>query len=75
MDGFYLSIRLDEGHTLCIAPLTNRNIALSGQEIEDISGYFLFEKRGPEGTGDVEVIAHLLSEDAALRVGRMFNMS
>lgn len=75
MDEIYLSVRLDEDRVLCVAPLTNRNIELSGQDVEDRSGYFLFEKRGRDETQDVEILAHLISEEAALRMARMLNMA
>lgn len=74
MEGFYLSVRLDEGRVLCIAPLTDRNIELSGQDLEDASGYFLFEKRGFVEAQDVEILAHLVSEEAALRIGKLLKM-
>ena len=40
----YFSTNIDNETTLCIAPLTNRRLAMSGQEISDTSGYFLYEK-------------------------------
>jgi hypothetical protein len=75
VDEIYLGVQLDEDRVLCVAPLTNRNIELSGQDIEDKSGYFLFEKRGRDETQDVEILAHLISEEAALRMARMLNMA
>ncbi len=75
MDGFYLSKRLDDERLLCVAPLSNRNVALSGQEVDDPSGYFLFEKCGSDDTYDVTILAHLVSEEAALRMGMMLEMA
>jgi len=75
MDGFYLSRRLDDDRLLCVAPLSNRNIALSGQEVDDPSGYFLFEKCGSDDAYDVTILAHLVSEEAALRMGMMLKMA
>lgn len=74
MDEFYLSVQVDEDRTLCVAPLTNKNIALSGQTVEDPSGYFLFEKHGTDETLDVTILAHLVSEEAALWMGRLLKM-
>jgi hypothetical protein len=74
MNGFYLSRRLDGERVLCVAPLTDRNVALSGQEVEDLSGYFLFEKRGREDTQAVEILAHMVSEEAALRMGELLKL-
>lgn len=72
MDGYYFSVELDECRTLCLAPLTERRRAMADQDIPDPSGYFLFEKRT---TGEVEVIAQVLSEEAALRLREMLKMS
>lgn len=74
MGEFYFSVNLDNDRTLCIAPLTDRKIALSGEEINDPSGYFLFETRGSEDAA-VEIIARLQSEEAALRLREMFKMA
>ena len=46
MGAYYFSKALDNYRTLCLAPLTERRLAEPGQEIQDVSGYFLFEKRG-----------------------------
>ena len=61
MAEYYFSAALDNDTTLCIAPLTDRRIELSGQEIEDCSGYFLFATRGGGEPNDVEIIARLAS--------------
>lgn len=74
MESFYLSKKLDDERLLCVAPLSNRNIALSGQEVDDASGYFLFEKRGSEEVYDVIILAHLVSEEAALQMGIMLEL-
>jgi hypothetical protein len=75
MDEIYLSVQLNRDSVLCVAPLTERRLALSGQDMEDPSGYFLFEKRGQDCVGEVEIIARIVSEDAARRVGHLFNMT
>lgn len=75
MAEFYFSVNLDNDRTLCLAPLTDRRIALSGQEIPDPSGYFLFEKRSSDELGGIEIIAQVLSEEAAFRLRDMFKMA
>lgn len=75
MNGYYLSKRLDNERLLCVAPLSNRNIALSGQEVDDPSGYFLFEKHGSDDNYGVTILAHLVSEEAALQMGMMLEMA
>ena len=74
MDELYFSVSLDNNRLLCIAPLTDRRLALSQQEIVHSGGYFLFEQRGSDEIGHVEIIAHVFSEEAALRLREIFKM-
>lgn len=71
MAEFYFSAKVDAETTLCIAPLTSKRIELSGQEIEDPSGYFLYETTGDSDPDGVEILARITSEEAALRLRRM----
>lgn len=73
MDEYYFSIILDENRELCLAPLTERQIELSGQELPDTSGHFLFERCS--GTAKVEIIAQVLLPDAVLRLRDAFKMT
>jgi hypothetical protein len=61
----YFSTNLDNETMLCIAPLTNRRLSMSGQEIADVSGYFLYETHKSEEPNEVKIIAKLTSEEAA----------
>ena len=71
MSEYYFSAQIDSDTTLCIAPITNKRVELSGQEIEDRSGYFLYQVRGGAEPGEVEILARLESEEAALRLKDM----
>jgi hypothetical protein len=71
MSNFYFSAKVDDETTLCIAPITERRIELSGEKIEDASGYFLFETKGGAEPSEVQIIARLTSEEAALRLKQM----
>jgi len=71
MAEYYFSARVDSDTTLCIAPLTDRRIELSGEHIEDTSGYFLYKVKGGCEPGEVEILARLTSEEAAFRLKRM----
>ena len=75
MAQFYFSVNIDNDRSLCIAPLTDRKIAMSGQEIADPSGYFLFERCESDEIGGIEIIAQILSEEAAFRLRDMFKMA
>lgn len=68
MSEYYFSAKIDTETTICIAPLTSRRIELSGQQIPDPSGYFLYRTRGNGEPTEVEIIARLESEDAALEL-------
>ena len=48
---------------------------MSGQDIEDSSGYFLFERRGTGEGAEIEILAQAVSEDAAHRLREMFEMT
>lgn len=74
MSEYYFSANVDNETTLCIAPLTEKRIEMSGQEIEDRSGYFLYQTRHSEGSGSVKIIAQLLSEEAALDLREVLHM-
>lgn len=74
MADYYFSAQIDKDTTLCIAPLTNKRIDLSGQQIGDPSGYFLYQTRGGGEPGEVEILARLESEEAALRLRNMLSL-
>jgi hypothetical protein len=74
MADYYFSAQIDKDTTLCIAPLTNKRIDLSGQQIGDPSGYFLYQTRCGGEPGEVEIIARLESEEAALRLRNMLSL-
>jgi hypothetical protein len=71
MADYYFSAQIGSDTTLCIAPITDRRIELSGQKIEDSSGYFLYQTKGGAEPGEVEILARLVSEEAALRLRQM----
>lgn len=74
MAEYYFSAQIDDQTTLCIAPLTDRRIELSGEEIGDASGYFLFTTRGGGEPTDVEILARVPSEEAAWRLRSMLGL-
>ncbi len=75
MSDFYFSVNIDADRTLCLAPLTDRRLGMSGQEVSDPSGYFLYEQHGSGEAASIEIIAKVLTEDGALRLRDMFQMS
>jgi hypothetical protein len=75
MAEFYFTATLDNGRTLYLAPLTSRVIAESGQSVPDASGYFLFERDRSSRSHRVQIIAQVVSEEAALRLRDMLSMT
>jgi len=71
MSEYYFSAKIDSNTTLCIAPITDKRVELSGEQIEDKSGYFLYQTKGRGEPGEVEIIARLTSEEAAIRLKEM----
>ena len=74
MEGFYFTVKLDDERTLYLAPLTNRHLA-AAEPLDNIDGYFLFEQRGAGDFADIRIIAHVPTDDGALRLRHMLGMT
>ncbi|MBP2230792.1 hypothetical protein J2847_004101 [Azospirillum agricola] len=74
MEGYYFSTNIDNDRVLCLSPLSNRKIELSGQELADTSGYFLYEQRGSDELQSIEIIAHVLTDDGVWKLREAFGM-
>jgi hypothetical protein len=70
----YFTIKLDKDRMLCLAPLTDRQIA-AAEPLDRIDGYFLFEQGGTGDFADIEIIAHVPTESAVLRLRAMLGMT
>ena len=75
MDEFYYSVNIDSKRKLCLAPLTERRLAMAGQEIIDATGYFLYEQHGEGEFARVEILAHVMTDEAVGRLRSQFNMA
>ncbi len=73
MDAYYLSADIGDDSALCIAPLTRRAAEAAGEAWANAGGYFLF-KRGKRDREDIEILARLESEDAALDLASMLKL-
>lgn len=71
---YYFSKPLDSDRTLCVSPLTDRLLQSAGQEIGDVSGYFLFCQDRSEGMTGVQILARLESEEAAFALKTLLGM-
>jgi len=74
MAEYYFSARVDSETTLCVAPISDKRVELSGQEIEDRSGYFLYKVKGGSEVHEVEIIARVVSEEAAIHLSELLSM-
>jgi hypothetical protein len=74
MSEYYFSAKLGNDITLCIAPITDRRLELSGENIDDKSGYFLFETKGGSEPSEVQILARVTSEEAAMRLKLMLSL-
>ena len=74
MSAYYFSARIDDETTLCIAPMSDRKIELSGEEISDTSGYFLYFAKGAGAPVEVEVVAQMRSDEAAFRLKELLRL-
>jgi hypothetical protein len=71
----YFSRNIDNNRTLYLAPLTDRDLEMSGQEIADTSGYFLFESQKSNAFERVEIIARVADEEAIFRLRQMLDLA
>jgi hypothetical protein len=74
MPEYYFSAELDGETTLCISPITDKCIELSGEQVDDPSGYFLYQTKGGASLSEVEILARLTSEEAALKLKQILSM-
>lgn len=74
MEGYYFSAPLDSDTTIYLSPLSDRRIEMSGEEVADSSGYFLYTVRHTRQPEAVEILARVHSEEAAWRLKQLFDL-
>jgi hypothetical protein len=72
---YYFSGSLDNDQTLFISPLSDFDIEASGETVEDASGYFLYQRCYSAPEGSLTLLARLQSEEAAVEMSRLLNLS
>jgi hypothetical protein len=75
MSEFFFSVKKSNGRLLCLSPLTDRILSLSEENVQDKSGYFLYEKVENNDSSSVKIIAQILSEDAVFMLKNSLSMS
>lgn len=74
MMNYYFSTDLEHGRRLYLAPLSDKRLTACADEIDDASGYFLFEETIRGSTSEIEILARVHCDEAALRLRSLFNM-
>lgn len=62
MDEIYLAKEIGPNRLLCLAPLTNRQLACADQDVPDPSGHYLFEQFSSGEWLQVRIIARVMSD-------------
>lgn len=75
MAHYYFSGQIDNDLAVFIAPLSDLDLQLSGEKVDDASGYFLYRRSYSEPDNPITVLARLHSEEAALEMSRMLRLS
>lgn len=71
---FFFSAKIDEERTLFLAPLTERRKQHAGQRLDETSGYFLYEMHGQGDEAEIEIIARIDDDEAALRLKEILKL-
>ena len=74
MEGLYFSATLGNGNTLCLSSITERRLAMAAEPVADARGYFLYELTGSGESAHVEILGHIVSEEAVHRLREMLKL-
>lgn len=72
MNAQSLTTQSHDDTRFCIAPLTRQLMSATGEDASHAAGHFLFERQG-NGPDDVQILARVASEEAALRLAHLLN--
>jgi hypothetical protein len=75
MMNLYFSTQRDDGTKIYLCPLSSRRQACCAEPIEDASGYFLFEERVHGPFVEIEILARVDTDEAAIKLSRIFGMN
>ena len=74
MEDLYLSMRLDDHRVICVSPISAKTYRDSGgQGLGGDFGYFIYEMNTDHPESGIEVIAKVVSEEAAIRIFEMIS--
>ncbi len=72
---YYFSKQLGDDKLLCLAPLSTRQQAVADVQPDNCSGYFLFEQLGIELCRQIRILAQVHTDDAAMQLKEMMQLS
>ena len=76
MEEYYFEVPVSNSKVLCVGPITRRETELVLDEASfcDGFGYYLFVADAEKPNADIEIIAKLVSRDAASRLGNLLKL-
>jgi len=74
MSAEYLALIRADGTTLCLSPLTDRQIQSCGEELTDVSGHFLYE-HPTDRPDEINVIAQVHTSDGVQAIRHMLGLT
>jgi hypothetical protein len=74
MAELYFSAKVDEDSVLCLSPLSEKKAEMVDEKIEDRSGYFLYELTSNDVMGEIEILARVTSDEAAVRLKNLLGL-
>ncbi len=74
MAELYFSAKVGKDAVLCISPLSDTKAEMSDEKIEDRSGYFLYELINNDEVREIEILARVPSDEAAVRLKNLLGL-
>ena len=75
MASYYFSAPVQNNQALFISALSDFEIELSGEVLDDASGYFLYQRSYDSPDRPITVLARLHSEEAAFQMSQILSLA
>ena len=75
MASYYFSAPVQNNQALYISALSDFEIELSGETVDDASGYFLYQRSFDTPERPITVLARIQSEEAAFAMSELLNLA
>lgn len=73
MEEYYLETTVANSRVLCIGPITRPEAAAADSLICDGFGHYLYLANATDPNQDIEILAKIVSDEAADRLGRVLS--